>query len=32
MNTTEKDIELFDSYMDGTMSDTDRAQFEESLR
>lgn len=32
MNTTEKDIELFDSYMDDTMSDTDRAQFEESLR
>jgi hypothetical protein len=32
MNTTEKDIELFDSYMDGTMSDTDRTQFEERLR
>ena len=31
MNTTEKDIELFDSYMYGTMSDTDRAQFEERL-
>ena len=32
MNTTEKDIELFDSYMNGTMSDSDRAQFEERLR
>lgn len=32
MNTTEKDIELFDSYMNGTMSDTDRTQFEERLR
>ena len=32
MNTTEKDIELFDGYMDGTLSDTERAQFEERLR
>lgn len=32
MKTTEKDIELFDSYMNGTMSDTERAQFEERLR
>lgn len=32
MNTTEKDIELFDVYMDGTLSDTERAQFEERLR
>lgn len=32
MNTTEKDIELFDGYMDGTMSDTERMQFEEHLR
>lgn len=32
MNTTEKDIELFDSYMNGTMSDTDRTQFEERLQ
>ena len=32
MNTTEKDIELFDSYMNGTLSDTEKAQFEERLR
>ena len=32
MNTTEKDMELFDGYMDGTLSDTERAQFEERLR
>lgn len=32
MNTTEKDIVLFDGYMDGTLSDTERAQFEERLR
>ena len=32
MNTTEKDIELFDSYMDGTLSDTERTQFEERLQ
>ena len=32
MNTTEKDIELFDSYMNGTMSDTERTQFEERLQ
>ena len=32
MNTTEKDIELFDGYMDGTLSDTERTQFEERLR
>lgn len=32
MNTTEKDIELFDSYMDGTLSDTERMQIEERLR
>lgn len=32
MNTTEKDIELFDSYMNGTLSDTERAQFEERLQ
>lgn len=32
MNTTEKDIELFDSYMDGTMSDSERVQFEERLQ
>lgn len=32
MKTTEKDIELFDSYMNGTMSDTERTQFEERLR
>ena len=32
MNTTEKDIELFDGYMNGTMSETDRAQFEERLQ
>ena len=32
MKTTEKDIELFDSYMKGTMSGTERAQFEERLR
>jgi hypothetical protein len=32
MNTTEKDIELFDGYMNGTMSDTDRAKFEERLQ
>ena len=32
MKTTEKDIELFDSYMNGTLSDTERAQFEERLR
>ena len=31
MNTTEKDIELFDGYMDGTLSDTERTQFEERL-
>lgn len=31
MNTTNNDIELFDSYMDGTMNDTERAQFEERL-
>ena len=32
MNTTEKDIELFDGYMDGTLSDTERTQFEDRLR
>lgn len=32
MNTTEKDIELFDGYMNGTMNDTDRAKFEERLQ
>jgi hypothetical protein len=32
MNTTEKDIELFDGYMDGTLSDTERTQFEERLK
>ena len=32
MKTTEKDIELFDSYMNGTLNDTERAQFEERLR
>lgn len=32
MNTTEKDIELFDGYMDGTLSDTEKMQFEERLR
>ncbi len=32
MNTTEKDIELFDGYMDGTLSDTERMQFEERLQ
>lgn len=32
MKTTEKDIELFDSYMNGTMSDIERTQFEERLR
>ena len=32
MNTTEKDIELFDSYMNGSLSDTEKAQFEERLR
>lgn len=32
MNTTEKDIELFDGYMNGTLSDTERTQFEERLR
>ena len=32
MKTTEKDIELFDSYMNGTMDDTERLQFEERLR
>lgn len=32
MNTTEKDIELFDGYMDGTLSDTERTQFEERLQ
>ncbi len=32
MNTTEKDIELFDGYMDGTLSDMERTQFEERLR
>lgn len=32
MKTTEKDIELFDSYMNGTMSDTERAQFEARLQ
>ena len=32
MNTTEKDIELFDSYMDGTLNDTERTQFEERLQ
>ena len=32
MNTTEKDIELFYSYMNGTMSDTERTQFEERLQ
>lgn len=31
MNTTNNDIELFDSYMDGTMNDTERALFEERL-
>ncbi len=32
MNTTEKDIELFDGYMNGTLSDTERTRFEERLR
>ena len=32
MKTTEKDIESFDSYMNGTMSDTEKMQFEERLR
>ena len=32
MNTTEKDIELFDGYMDGTLSDTEKTQFEERLK
>lgn len=32
MRTTEKDIELFDSYMNGTMSDIESAQFEKRLR
>lgn len=32
MNTTEKDIELFDGYMDGTLSDTERTRFEERLQ
>lgn len=32
MKTTEKDIELFDSYMNGTMSDSERAQFEARLQ
>lgn len=32
MNTTEKDIELFDGYMDGILSDTERTQFEERLQ
>ena len=32
MKTTEKDIELFDSYMNGTMSDIESAQFEKRLR
>ena len=32
MNTTEKDIELFDSYMNGTLNDTERTQFEERLQ
>ena len=32
MNTTEKDIELFDGYMDGTLNDTERTQFEERLQ
>ena len=32
MNTTEKDIELFDGYMDGTLSDTEKTQFEERLQ
>ena len=32
MNTTGKDIELFDGYMDGTLSDTERTQFEERLQ
>ena len=32
MNTTEKDIELFDGYMNGTLSDTERTRFEKRLR
>ena len=32
MKTTEKDIELFDGYMYGTLNDTESAQFEERLR
>ena len=32
MNTTGKDIELFDGYMDGTLNDTERTQFEERLQ
>lgn len=32
MNTTEKNIELFDGYMDGTLSDTERTRFEERLQ
>lgn len=32
MNTIEKDIELFDGYMDGTLSDSERTQFEERLQ
>jgi hypothetical protein len=31
MNTTEKDIELFDGYMNGTLSDTEKTLFEERL-
>lgn len=31
MNTINNDIELFDSYMDGTMNHIERAQFEERL-
>ena len=32
MNTKEKDIELFDNYMDGKMNNTEKSQFEERLR
>lgn len=32
MNITEKDIELFDGYMDGTLSDSERTRFEERLQ